>query len=41
MPPVTPTVRKGKSAEFKSAVFSAVHNALVASGVPEKDRFQP
>lgn len=40
MPLVTLTVRKGKSAEFKSAVFSAVHNALVASGVPEKDRFQ-
>jgi phenylpyruvate tautomerase PptA (4-oxalocrotonate tautomerase family) len=40
MPLVTLTVRKGKSAEFKSAVLSAVHNALVASGVPEKDRFQ-
>lgn len=40
MPLVTLTVRKGKSTEFKSAVFSAVHSALVASGVPEKDRFQ-
>jgi phenylpyruvate tautomerase PptA (4-oxalocrotonate tautomerase family) len=40
MPLVTVTVREGKSREFKSAVLSAVHNALVASGVPEKDRFQ-
>ena len=40
MPLVTLTVRKGKSEEFKSAVFTAVHSALVASGVPEKDRFQ-
>src|SRR4051794_13422025 len=39
MPLVTLTVRKGKSTEFKSAVFSAVHSALIASGVPEKDRF--
>ena len=40
MPLVTLTVRKGKSREFKSAVLKAVHGALVASGVPEKDRFQ-
>ena len=40
MPLVTLTVRKGKSAEFKSAVLGAVHSALVASGVPERDRFQ-
>ena len=40
MPLVTLTVRKGKSSEFKSAVLGAVHRALVASGVPEKDRFQ-
>ena len=40
MPLVTLTVREGKSREFKSAVLSAVHSALVASGVPEKDRFQ-
>src|ERR1700758_164064 len=40
MPLVTLTVREGRSSEFKSAVFSAVHSALVASGVPEKDRFQ-
>jgi phenylpyruvate tautomerase PptA (4-oxalocrotonate tautomerase family) len=39
MPLVTLTVRKGKSSEFKSAVLGAVHRALVASGVPEKDRF--
>ena len=40
MPLVTLTIRPGKSSEFKSAVLSAVHDALVASGVPEKDRFQ-
>jgi phenylpyruvate tautomerase PptA (4-oxalocrotonate tautomerase family) len=40
MPLVTVTVRKPKSFEFKSAVLNAVHSALVASGVPEKDRFQ-
>ena len=40
MPLVTLTVREGKSAEFKTAVLGAVHQALVISGVPEKDRFQ-
>jgi hypothetical protein len=40
VPLVTLTVRKGKSGDFKSAVFRAVHGALIASGVPEKDRFQ-
>jgi hypothetical protein len=40
VPLVTLTVRKGKSREFKSAVLKAVHGALIASGVPEKDRFQ-
>lgn len=40
MPLVTLTVLEGKSREFKSAVLAAVHGALVASGVPEKDRFQ-
>lgn len=40
MPLVTLTVREGKSSEFKSAVLNAVHSALIASGVPEKDRFQ-
>lgn len=39
MPLITLTTRRGKSAEFKTAVLAAVHNALVASGVPEKDRF--
>lgn len=40
MPLITLTVRKGKSREFKTALLKAVHTALVASGVPEKDRFQ-
>ena len=40
MPLVTVTLRKGKSGAFKSAVLAGVHGALVASGVPEKDRFQ-
>ena len=40
MPLITLTVRKGKSGDFKSAVLRAVHGALIASGVPEKDRFQ-
>ncbi len=40
MPLVTLTVREGKSPQFKSAVLAAVHGALIASGVPEKDRFQ-
>jgi phenylpyruvate tautomerase PptA (4-oxalocrotonate tautomerase family) len=40
MPLVTLTVRRPKSREFKSAVLDAVHQALVASGVPQKDVFQ-
>lgn len=40
MPLVTLTVQKPKSSEFKSTVFAAVHDALVASGVPQADRFQ-
>lgn len=40
MPLVTHTVRKPKSAEFKSVVFDAVHAALVSSGVPATDKFQ-
>jgi phenylpyruvate tautomerase PptA (4-oxalocrotonate tautomerase family) len=40
MPLVTITVRKPKSAEFKSKVLAAVHGALVASGVPKNDLFQ-
>lgn len=39
MPLVTVTVRKPKTAAFKAAVLEAVHGALVASGVPETDRF--
>jgi phenylpyruvate tautomerase PptA (4-oxalocrotonate tautomerase family) len=39
MPLVTLTVRKPKNAAFKSAVLDAVHAALVAAGVPGKDRF--
>jgi phenylpyruvate tautomerase PptA (4-oxalocrotonate tautomerase family) len=39
MPLVTLTVRKPKTAAFKTAVLAAVHRALVASGVPEKDLF--
>src|SRR5437762_4356719 len=40
MPLVTLTVREGKSSEFMSMVLDAVHGALIAAGVPEKDRFQ-
>ncbi len=40
MPLVTITVRKPKSADFKSAVLGVVHEALIASGVPAADRFQ-
>lgn len=40
MPLVTVTVRKPKPAAFKAGVLDAVHAALVASGVPETDRFQ-
>ena len=40
MPLVTLTVRKPKPAEFKSGVLDAVHEALVASGVPAADKFQ-
>ena len=40
MPLVTLTVRRPKSAEFKSAVLDAIHAALVSSGVPAADRFQ-
>ena len=39
MPLITLTVRKPKTAAFKHAVLAAVHAALVASGVPETDRF--
>ena len=40
MPPVTLTVRKPKSAAFKTSVLEAIHAALIAFGVPETDRFQ-
>jgi len=40
MPLVTVSLRPGKSSEFKSQILSAVHSALVAAGVPDKDRFQ-
>lgn len=40
MPLVTLTVRKPKSAEFKTTVLDAVHASLVSSGVPAADRFQ-
>ena len=39
MPLITLTVRKPKAAPFKNAVLAAVHASLVASGVPETDRF--
>ncbi|MBL8524235.1 MAG: tautomerase family protein [Betaproteobacteria bacterium] len=39
MPLVTLTVRKPKTTEFKSAVLSGVHQALVNSGVPKEDLF--
>jgi phenylpyruvate tautomerase PptA (4-oxalocrotonate tautomerase family) len=40
MPFVTITIRKPKTNMYKTAVLAAVHGALVAAGVPEKDRFQ-
>ena len=40
MPLVTLTVRKPKSADFKTAVLDAVHASLVSTGVPDSDRFQ-
>ena len=40
MPLVTLTVRRPKSATFKTAVLEAVHAALVLAGVPETDKFQ-
>ena len=40
MPLVTVTVQRPKTVEFKDTILSAVHDALVASGVPPTDRFQ-
>ncbi len=39
MPLVTLSVRAGKPRAWKDAVLDGVHRALVASGVPEADRF--
>lgn len=40
MPLVTVTLQMDRSPEFTSALLGAVHRSLVASGVPETDRFQ-
>ncbi|MGL4230502.1 MAG: tautomerase family protein [Casimicrobium sp.] len=40
MPFVTLTVRKQQTAKFKTVVLDAVHEALVAVGVPLTDKFQ-
>lgn len=40
MPIVNLTVQKPKSAQFKDEILAGVHRALVASGVPQTDRFQ-
>jgi hypothetical protein len=40
MPLVTLTVRKPKSAQFKSLLLDAVHASLISSGVPAADKFQ-
>ncbi len=40
MPLITLTVRKPKPEAFKSGVLAAVHQALIAAGVPPTDRFQ-
>ena len=40
MPLVTVTVREGRTPEVKKDILDAIHGALVASGVPETDRFQ-
>ncbi len=40
MPLVTLTLRAPKAPAFKHAILDGVHRALVASGVPEADRFQ-
>jgi phenylpyruvate tautomerase PptA (4-oxalocrotonate tautomerase family) len=39
MPLVTLTVRRPKDTAFKTAILDAVHDALVAVGVPPADRF--
>jgi phenylpyruvate tautomerase PptA (4-oxalocrotonate tautomerase family) len=40
MPFVTLTVRKQQTSKFKNVVLDAVHEALVAVGVPPTDKFQ-
>ena len=40
MPLITITAAKGRTAMEKRAIGDAVHQALVASGVPGTDRFQ-
>jgi phenylpyruvate tautomerase PptA (4-oxalocrotonate tautomerase family) len=40
MPLVTLTLRKGHPVAERHAILDQVHRALVASGVPEADRFQ-
>jgi phenylpyruvate tautomerase PptA (4-oxalocrotonate tautomerase family) len=39
MPLVTVTLQQKRTQEFKSAILDGVHRSLVASGVPETDRF--
>ena len=40
MPLVTLTVRKPKTAAFKTTILDAVHAAIVSAGVPLADKFQ-
>jgi len=40
MPFIALTVRKPKTTAFKSSILDAVHAALLASGVPQTDKFQ-
>jgi phenylpyruvate tautomerase PptA (4-oxalocrotonate tautomerase family) len=40
MPLVTLTMRKPKTAAFKTKILDAVHHALVSVGVPQADLFQ-
>ncbi len=40
MPLVTISLRRGQTSAFKTAALTAVHEALVASGVPPTDQFQ-
>ncbi|MCB2017663.1 MAG: tautomerase family protein [Hydrogenophaga sp.] len=40
MPLVTLTLRQRRPAVYKAAVLDAIHDALVATGVPPEDRFQ-